>query len=204
MYVQSCMYMYMYIHACVYIYAYIYMYVYIHTHTYTHTHIYIYCMRTHIYIHICKLHAHTYIYIYIRRCVCFFPSMKLLGITAPSFLHPLFRSLLGRCCGAHGLLAGLLAAVPGCSHSAASRAAKWLLGGRVLEAAVLAGGVLTGLTCLGGVSATFFPEHLVLFHDMTKIALPRACGLAFRGITKPAGPLARVAAAAVHCALWSV
>ena len=157
-------------------------------------------MRTHIYIHICKLHAHTYIYVH--RCVFFLAFMKLLCITAPSFLSPLFRSFLGRCCGAHGLLAGLLAAVPGCSHSAASIVPKRLLRGWVLEAAVLAGGVLTSVACLDRVTISCFPKHLVLLQDMAKIALARALCLTGVLVAVPAGPLARVGAAAVHCVLF--
>ena len=133
----------------------------------------------------------------------FLAFMKLLGITAPSFLSPLFRSLLGCCCGAHGLLAGLIVAVPRCCHSAASCAAKGLLRSWVLEAAVLAGRVLTGVACRDRVTISCFPKHLVLFHDMAKIALLRALRLTGVLVAVPAGPLARVGAAfAVCCDLF--
>ena len=143
---------------------------------------------------------------YIHTCVLpffFLACMKTPGVTASSFLCTSFRNFLGRCCGAHGLLAGLFVAVPHRSHSASSRAAKWLFRSWVLEATVLAGGVLAGMTGRGSVSVRFFPEALALFHELTKIALLRALGLAFRGVTKPAGPLARVGAAfAVCCDLF--
>ena len=147
------------------------------------------------------MHAHTYIYT--RVYVFFLACTKIPGGTASSFLRPLFRSFLGRCCGAHGLLAGLLAAVPGCSHSAASIVPKRLLRGWVLEAAVLAGGVLTSVACLDRVTISCFPKHLVLLQDMAKIALARALCLTGVLLAVPAGPLARVGAAfAVCCDLF--
>ena len=148
------------------------------------------------------MHIHIYIYTQMGVVFFFLAFLKLLGITSPSFLRLLFRSLLGRCGGAHGLLAGLSAAVPGCSHSAASIGANRLLRSCVLEAAVLAGGVLTSFACLGSVVLVFFSKHLVLFHVMAKVAPARALCPASLAITVPAGPLARVGAAAVHCVLF--
>ena len=107
----------------------------------------------------------------------FLACMKITGVTASSFLSPWLRSFLGRGGSAHGLLAGLSAAVPHRTHSATCRAAKGLLRCCVLEAAMPAGGVLTSLACLGPGSIRLFPKHLVLFHDMAKIALLRALGL---------------------------
>ena len=128
--------------------------------------------------------------------------MKTPGATACLFLCTSFRSFLGHG-SAHGLLASLFVAVPGRSHSASSRAAKWLLGVRVLEAAELAGGELTSLASSGSVSATFFPEHMGVFHNMAKVARPRALGLTWPLLAVPAGPLARVGAAfAVCCDLF--
>ena len=68
---------------------------------------------------------------------------------------------------------------------------------------MLAGGVLAGLAGSGGMSVRSFLEHLVLFHDMAKIALPRALCLTGVLLAVPAGPLARVGAAfAVCCDLF--
>ena len=148
---------------------------------------------------------HTHTYIYTQMCWVFFlhAFMKILGITASSFLCPLFRRFLGRCCGAHGLLAGLLAAVPRRTHSAASIVAKRLLRSWVLEATVLAAGVLAGLARLGSVFLVLFPERLGLLHSVTKVALARALCLASLAFAVPAGPLARVGAAfAVCCDLF--
>ena len=139
-------------------------------------------------------HVYIYIYVYTHMWWLFLfllAFVKILGITSSSFLCPLFRRFLGRCCGAQGLLAGLLAAVPRRTHSATCRAAKWLLRCWVLEAAVPAGGVLTSLACSGNVFIRFSAKHLVLFHVMTKIALPRALGLAFWCLTEPSAPLTR-------------
>ena len=149
------------------------------------------------------MHTCPWVNVYAYMCFffVFFPAcMKTPGVTACLFLCTSFRSFLGHG-SAHGLLAGLFVAVPHRLHSASSRAAKWLIRSWVLEAAVLASGVLTGLACIGSVSVSFFPKHLVLFHSMTKNARSRALGLAFRGIIEPAVPLARVGAAAVHHAL---
>ena len=147
-------------------------------------------MYIYMYIYVCIC---TYMHIYICVCLClhcsFFCSpacLKSLGLLLPTWL----RSLLGHC-GAHGRLAGLLVAVPGSIHSASSIVANGFLGVRVLEAAVLAGGVLAGLTCRGSVSVSFFPVHLVLFHVMTNFACPRTLGLALLGLAVPTGPLAR-------------
>ena len=123
--------------------------------------------------------------------------MKSLGLLLPTWL----RSLLGHC-GAHGRLAGLLVAVPCRLHSASSIVANGFLGSWVLGAAVLAGGVLTGFARSGNVCLSSHPEHMGFFDFLTKIACPRALGLARLLLAVPAGPLARVPAAAVHCELF--
>ena len=138
--------------------------------------------------------------------VCAFFVFGLAYIVSPGasdclFPHTSLRSLLGRC-GAQGLLASLFAAVPSRFHSAWSIVANWFLRRRVLQAAVLAGGILARLACSGGVCLISQPEHLVFFHGMTKVALPRALRLTWLLLAVPAGPLARVGSAAVHCELF--
>ena len=120
---------------------------------------------------------------------------------SPFFFLACMKSLgLG---GVHGLLAGLLVAVPLRPQSASRRAAKWFLRRWVLQAAVLADGVLAGLARCCSVRLVKLPEHMGFFDHMTKVAWPRASCFAYFFLAEPAGPLARVGAAfAIYCNLF--